>query len=238
MSDQRAVTDHAQTLSEDGIVVVEDYLDGGTCDDIREAVEARLEADDFATARPDDGFNDHAAREEPVLKRRSGDTDDGMLDIFNMDLAVDELREFKQDPFVAGVVNGATDVEYTPDTANIYVNRSVTETRDYHADTYAGKFKSFVYLTDVPDRSYGPFSYIRGSHSSSGIKRKASQLVNKVRDTPSTDAVFYDDSDAAVCTAPKGTLIVADQTGYHRGIPQEEGKERMLTMTSYTPDDR
>lgn len=236
MPEQRAVSDHARTLSEDGIVVVEDYLDPGTCDEVREAVEGRLEADDLAAARPEDNFGDHAARDEPVLKRRSGERDDGMLDIFNMDLVVDELREFKEDPFVGDIVDGATGQRYTPDTVNVYVNRSVTNTRDYHADTYSGKFKSFVYLTDVPDRSYGPFAYIRGSHETSDLTRKASQLVNRVRDAPSTDAVFYDESDAVVCTAPKGTLIIANQAGYHRGIPQEQGKERMLATTSYTPE--
>jgi hypothetical protein len=57
-----------------------------------------------------------------------------------------------------------------------------------------------------------------------------------VRDEPGTNAVFYDDSDAVVCTASKGTLIVANQAGYHRGMPQERGRERMLATTSYTAE--
>jgi hypothetical protein len=60
--------------------------------------------------------------------------------------------------------------------------------------------------------------------------------VNRLQSAPPTDAVFYDDDEALVCTAPKGTLIVANQAGYHRGIPQEEGRERMLATTSYTPE--
>jgi hypothetical protein len=235
MAGQQVAADHAQTLARDGIVVVPDYWDADRCDTVRETVEEAL-AGDIAEARPGEDYGDLVARGEPVLKQRSGERDDGMLDIFNMASVAPALAEFKSDSFVGDIVNGAADEPYSPDNVNVYVNRSVTNTRDFHADTYTGKFKSFVYLTDVPDRSYGPFAYIKGSHEKSGLTRTASTLVNKVRDDPDTNAVFYDDSDVVVCTAPKGTLIIANQAGYHRGMPQEQGYERMLATTSYTPE--
>jgi hypothetical protein len=92
-----------------------------------------------------------------------------MLDVFNVDSAVPEVSSFKS--------------QYSPDNINVYWNRSVTTTRDFHADTYSGQFKSFVYLTDVPDRSHGSFSYVKGSHRSSKTKRKVSKLANKVKGT-------------------------------------------------------
>lgn len=235
MMSHQAADDHARTLARDGVVVVPDYWDAHTCDSVRETVEETL-AGDIAEARAGEDYGDLVARGEPVLKQRSGEHDDGMLDAFNMALTVPELAEFKSDPFVSEIINGAVDEPYSQDNVNIYLNRSVTDTRHFHADTYAGKFKSFVYLTDVPTRSHGPFAYLKGSHEKSGLARKASQLVNSVRDDPGTNAVFYDDSDAVVCTAPKGTLIVANQAGYHRGIPQNQGRERMLATTSYTPE--
>jgi hypothetical protein len=225
----------ARTLAHDGVVLVEDYLEESTCDRIRESVETAL-ADGIQEAPDDAGYGDLVEFGEPVLKRRSGERDDGMLDIFNMDGAVPKLREFKTDPFVNEMVTDAAEEPYSPDNVNVYLNQSVTNTRGYHADTYSGKFKSFVYLTDVPDRSYGPFAYIKGTHKKSGVTRKASQLVNRLQSDPPTDAVFYDDDEALICTAPKGSLIVANQAGYHRGIPQEQGKERMLATTSYTPE--
>jgi hypothetical protein len=158
-----------------------------------------------------------------------------MLDVFNVDMAVSEVKSFKTDETINKIINQATSEEYSPDNVNVYWNQSVTTTRDFHADTYGGKFKSFVYLTDVPDRSYGPFSYVKGSHKSSKLKAKVSGIVNKIKDNPSTDAVFYDEDDVIYCTAPKGTLIIANQAGYHQGHPQKEGKERMLLTTSYTP---
>ena len=233
---QQSMSQHAATLAERGVVVVEDYLPPEICDDIYGAVADALKAGDLAEARPDDDYGDHVARQEPLVKRRSGERDDGMLDLFNMELMIPGLGEFKDDPFVADIVNGATDEPYGADNVNVYVNRSVTDTRDFHADTYAGKFKSFVYLTDVPDRSYGPFAYVEGSHRKPGIVRTANKMVNKVRGVPETNALFHDDSKVRMCTAPKGTLIVANQAGYHRGIPQAEGKSRMLATTSYTPE--
>jgi hypothetical protein len=224
----------AERLAADGVVVVEDYWDADRCDAVRERVERALD-EGMAEAAPDDDYGDLAARDEPVVNRRTGTWDDGMLDVFNMDLAVDDLAAFKQDDRVRAAIDGATDRSYTPDNVNVYVNREVNPTRDYHADTYGGKFKSFVYLTDVPDESYGPFAYIPGTHDASVLTRKASTLLNRARDDPPTDAVFYDESEAVVCTAPKGTLVVANQAGYHRGFPQAEGRERMLATTSYTP---
>jgi len=226
----------SESLRRDGIVIIDEYLDEAKCDEIRREVNAWIE-NGMRTADPDMGYAGMAGADEPILNQRSGDRDDGMLDIFNMDLAIPELREVKQDNFIQEVIGYAAQETYTPETLNIYVNRSVTNTRDYHADTYSGKYKSFIYLTDVTDVSYGPFSYIKGSHRPSRIRRRFRSFVNnRFRDVPSTNAVVYDDSDAETCVAPRGTLVIANQAGLHRGIPQEKGKERVMISTHYVPD--
>ena len=235
--DDADVANYADTLAEDGIVTVEGYLDADTCDDLRLEIETLLERPDLARTRPDDDYEDHIARGEPVLKERSGEWDDGMLELFNTHLAVPEVERIEEDAFVNDIIDAAAGEPYSPDTLNTYVNRSITETRGYHADTYGGKFKSFVYLSDVPDESFGPFSYVPGSHEPGRIRRKLTTLVNRVRDRPATDAVFADTEDAITCTAPKGTLVIANQAGLHRGMPQEPGRERVLVTTSYTPDE-
>jgi hypothetical protein len=63
-----------------------------------------------------------------------------------------------------------------------------------------------------------------------------SKVINIIKSEPSTDAVFYDESDAVHCTAPKGTLIISNQSGYYRGYPQKEGQERMLLSAAYTTE--
>jgi hypothetical protein len=233
---QAEAQSYAKTLAQDGVVIVENYLDDNTCDELYEEISDEIESGDIDVVQggQDYSYSDFVNWDGAVANERSG-RDDGMMDVFNVDELVPEVREFKTDEEVQRIINGAVSEQYSPDNVNVYWNRSVTTTRDFHADTYGGKFKSFVYLTDVPDRSYGPFSYIRGSHQTSGLKIKVSKWINeKIKDNPSTDAVFYDEDDAVYCTTPKGTLIIANQAGYHKGHPQQEGRERMLMTTSYT----
>lgn len=157
-----------------------------------------------------------------------------MIDTFNIDKKIAKVAQFKNDSLIKNAINRAVPDDYSADNVNVYWNRSVINTRDFHTDNYSGKFKSFLYLTDVPSLSYGPFTYITGTHKTSQLKQTVSGMVNRLKRIKYTDAVFYDESNKKYCTASKGTLIIADQTGYHRGHPQEEGRERMLLTTSYT----
>jgi len=237
MQEQRHnISKLSNELAEDGIIIIDDFLSADECDRLRTEIERKLENDEFN--RDDDAsYTELTERNEATLKRRSGDVDEGMIDIFHVDRSISDFEDIKHDEFIADIINKAANKKYTPDNTNIYANESVTDTRGYHADTYAGKYKSFIYLTDVPDKSYGPFSYIKGSHQRSALKRRVNIIINKIKGNPETDAAFYDEKDEVICTAPKGTLIIANQAGNHRGQPQEQGKERMVTTTSYTPEE-
>jgi hypothetical protein len=232
------IQSHSKTLSEDGFVVIKNHFDDDTCDGLYKRMSHSIEEGDFDMVGGDDhkyNYGDFVNWDGPVANKRTG-RDDGMIDVFNVDTIAPDVNSFKTDETIYEIINGATSKKYSPDNVNVYWNRSVTTTRDFHADTYSGKFKSFLYLTSVPDTSYGPFSYIRGSHQSSRAKRKLSNIINRLKGNPSTDAVFNGEDDVTYCTAPKGTLIIANQSGYHKGHPQKEGRERMLITTSYTPE--
>lgn len=229
------VENQGNTLAKDGITIVENYLDEEVCAELYEKLSSSISNGGMDVVEGEQYEYDELVNwGGPVANKRTG-RDDGMIDVFNADMVVPEILSFKTDETVGEIINRASEHHFTPDNVNIYWNRSVTSTRDLHADTYSGKYKSFVYLTDVPDSSYGPLCYIKGTHRSSKVKDVASSLVNKLRGSPSTDAVFYDMEDVVRCTASKGTLIIADQSGYHRGYPQQTGRERMLMNTSYTP---
>jgi len=233
MVTEAEVNSHAKTLARDGIVIIEGYLDDDVCEEVYESVAEAAENGIFDIADESHSYSDKMNWGGPVVNKRSG-TDEGMWDIFNVDYVNDDVAGVKDDRTIAEIITKATERPFSADNINVYWNRSVTNTRDFHADTYANKFKSFVYLTDVPDKSYGPYTYIPGTHEHSATKREVSKVINKVKGDPSTDAVFYDESDAECYTAPRGTLIISNQSGYHRGHPQEEGRERMLLSTSYT----
>jgi len=234
MSEAEEIAAHADTLAREGIVVIEDYMESEVCETIYQEVTEAAESGELDIAAGSDSYDDKVNWGNAVVNKRTG-TDEGMWDIFNADELSADAATVKNNPMILDIINRAAEREYDVQNINIYWNWSVTNTRDFHADTYSGKFKAFVYLTDVPDKSYGPYIYLPKTHAPSIPKRKLSEYINKIRNTPTTDAVFYNESEALVCTAPKETLIISDQTGYHRGHPQEPERERMLLSLSYKP---
>ena len=144
---------------------------------------------------------------KPVIQvRHRLEYDTGLIDIFNADRLFD-LESFRSNEFinkVLKIINSKLKIR----NINIYINNSITKTRDYHRDSSKNKqFKAFVYLTDVSKLSCGPYSYIEGSHLGSNHKTH-------------------------VFTAPRGTLIISNQSGLHRGMPQELGKKRVLLVAN------
>lgn len=224
-----------EELARNGVVSVTGYLDGDKCDEIRQRIQDLLDNDELEFADGSMTGSEMMSSSRTIVCERSGDDDDGMLDIFNIDETVSEIRDIKHDEFISNVIHRAGDGSYEPENINTYYNRSVTNTRGYHFDSYNNQYKAFVYLTDVPDESYGPYSYIKGSNRRSYPRRRFEGVLNRLRSKNPTEAIFYDEDDIETFTAPKGTLIISDQTGYHRGIPQEKGKERMLISNSHTP---
>lgn len=225
----------ARELANNGVVSVEGYLSEQQSDEIREKVESALAEDAYEYAGDDMTGGEMMAASRTIVNERSGADDEGMLDIFNIDESISDINDIKHDEFISLIIDRASDGEYDPENINIYYNRSVTNTRGYHFDSYNPQYKAFVYLTDVLDESYGPYSYIEGSHKRSYPRRRFEGILNRLRGEKPTAAIWYDESNIMTFTAPKGTLIISDQTGYHRGIPQNEGKERMLISNSHTP---
>jgi len=234
MDKKESINHYGEMLAKDGFIVIENYLPPETCDELKHAINDIIEHGKFIEWRNMD-IKEAVSKKEPVLSRRNGKYDDGLLDLFNIDYIHPKLREFKGDPFLNEIITKAAGTKFSPMRINAYINKRVINPRGYHADTYSGSFKTFVYLTDVLDNSYGPYSFIKGSHEVSSTKIKTSRLVNRLKGKPSTEAVFYDKSKAQIFTAPKGTLIITNQAGMHRGLPQEKDKDRMLITTSYTP---
>jgi ectoine hydroxylase-related dioxygenase (phytanoyl-CoA dioxygenase family) len=86
--------------------------------------------------------------------------------------------------------------------------------------------KFFIYLTDVTERS-GPHSFVRGSHRTGGIP---AQLLNRgyVRLPDEDVAACYPREDFVEFVAPRGTVIVEDTRGLHKGKRVEKGDRLML----------
>ena len=88
--------------------------------------------------------------------------------------------------------------------------------------------KVFIYITDVgPDN--GPHSYVRGSHRTGAIP---SDILRRgyVRLTDEEVSTVYPKDDILVFDAPRGTIIIEDTRGLHKGVHVREGARLILQL--------
>lgn len=114
---------------------------------------------------------------------------------------------------------------------------------DWHRDRMLRQFKTLVYLEDVTEKD-GPFQFIDGSHTYhenrfredskiTGLPNPITRLTDKdvqplIKQRPERLITF---------TAKKGTVILVDTSGIHRGSPLNGGK-RYAVFNYYYPETR
>lgn len=218
-------------LNEFGYVVINHYWTTEKCWAARNTLE-KLEQE-FSHATEEGLLSGSGA----LVKRRNGwdghtDYDSGMYDIVDINKEVD-LAAFESDPFIMELLQNASGKEFGLGSVNAYINNGVINTRGWHADVIAKNvYKAFLYLSDVPDESHGPYSYISGSHKANW-HRYANIGLNYVMGYPKADMRLHDARGKIVFKAPEGTLIITHQRGFHRGLPQQPNHSRYLLSASY-----
>jgi hypothetical protein len=227
----------ANNLSSDGIAIVENYYSRKKCNKIYNKVMDIVERIDYNESEIGGEIGNEGrkfSKDGMTIDIRGG-RDKGMFDIHHIDESVGELSEFKKDGLIKDIIKKAAGEKPETKSTNLYYKESNTSTRGPHHDTFSSKFKSFVYLTDVDSLSYGPYSYVEGSHNPSYIKEGITSIANKIRRQPRTDSLFRHrhKKSAKKITGKMGTLIISNQTGVHFGYPQEEGYERMLVTNHH-----
>ncbi|HXD94739.1 MAG TPA: hypothetical protein VNX01_16145, partial [Bacteroidia bacterium] len=157
--------------------------------------------------------------------------DKGMIDIYDIDKTVKINVDYKK---IEEIIRGtySCDVYFT--SMHAYVNRGVEGTRVFHVDNCQPVvYKAFIYLTDVTDIEYGPYSFVKGT------QRLSLQVYyNLVRNLffkkyRSSDMPKYRKSKEIIGLGKKGSLIISNQNGIHRGYPQKKGKERVALILNY-----
>tara|TARA_R110000868_G_scaffold314893_7_gene575835 strand:- start:655 stop:1455 length:801 start_codon:yes stop_codon:yes gene_type:complete len=105
----------------------------------------------------------------------------------------------------------------------------------WHRDSvYRIQFKSILYLNDV-EYNNGPFEYIIGTHKkksvySSILKNNFKSHQNRISENQIEDFIVKNKVyQKRIFTAKKGTLILVDTSGIHRGMPIIEGTRYALT---------
>ena len=226
-SGNKEVDDYAKDLRKNGIIKIENFISPDICDQMARKIEAITTQHQSSTELENGAYLNF--RNE----NKEGGSDRGMVDIFNIDYALDEVGQIDFS-IVEDILNVTTKQKIVHYRKNAYVNRGVKGTRGFHVDNVQPVlFKAFVYLTDVPDTSYGPYSFVKKSHRFS-----TSVYYNIIRNlftssVNSTDMPVYNKQEVVNAIGKKGTLILSNQNAIHRGLPQEEGKTRIVLILNY-----
>lgn len=105
----------------------------------------------------------------------------------------------------------------------------------WHRDSpFTHQFKAILYLTDVTEEN-GPFEYIKGTHHQKSLRETAKFLgvpTSNYRFTPE-QIINLEDAGLipkrSTITGKKGTLLLADVRGLHRGKPLLQGQRMAIT---------
>lgn len=245
----------ASSLRDNGVVVLRNYLPINRVDEVAAMASAFLErigsavanrqpaeTADYVIPQSDDPrFANYALVSrfpKPVVFVRTGATDDGLVDIFNVNRLPGEWN-WRIDPirnaFVLGLVERAGGRAFTATNTNLYVNDSIVTTRGFHYDSDTPQMKAFLYLTDVTEEADGPYCYALGTHRSGTTRRLSAIIAQATGMSDHTDTPFFDKRRVRVLTGKRGTLIISRQAGIHRGFPQAPGRRRLALVQNFMP---
>ena len=156
-----------------------------------------------------------------------------MLDIFFIERSIKSIESIDQKNLIR-ILKSACQQEIVPLRTNAYLNDGVQNTRGYHIDnTQPIIYKALIYLTNVPDKSYGPYSCVKRSHRFSFYVYLNIIRNLFIKKNGSTDTPLHNKKLIIHCLGKKGTLILSNQNAIHRGLPQEIGKKRIALILNF-----
>ncbi|WP_462252224.1 phytanoyl-CoA dioxygenase family protein [Ekhidna sp.] len=106
----------------------------------------------------------------------------------------------------------------------------------WHRDSaFSNQFKAIVYLTDVSEKN-GVYEYIPKSHSTSNVLRALNVCLKNSESNPSDINRRFNENEVIdlgiaprIFEAKRGTVILTDTHGIHRGRPIVAGTRYALT---------
>jgi hypothetical protein len=238
------VKDAIDKLKKHGLVILEPTMDSKTLEsldyqmrEISESLESKSESQfSYQVAKGETNVKLLREADTAVLNRRGGE-DDGMLDLWHLDKLSPEgnvLKNALEALGVKDIMEACSGKKMKFMNFNAYINKNVTKTRGLHVDSYGvNQFKVFVYLTDVLEMADGPYCYGVESHLEPELEH-VNRFLTRRLGRSETDVVLVNQSMVHPLLAKKGTVIISNQSGAHRGYPQQAGHFRALAMMSFT----
>lgn len=234
------------SLKENGIIIVPDFFGSDLMDKCGEIInELEESAKNFISAdkRTEEndiillqkgvekisGYSALSSYGKTVMQIREGQ-DEGMIDVFNVDKAFPAAKELRSAYEKLGLqkILSSENLPISFRNLNFYINESITSTRGFHADSYSTQIKAFIYLTDCLSLEDGPYTYVKGTHRDSSYRRLNQEICSKLPNK--TEAPLLNRDDIISVIAKKGSLVISDQSGFHRGFPQKEGRKRAISV--------
>lgn len=243
-SNSDSLTDIRNMLKKEGIVIIPGVLDENEINEARNIIHEILkdvnnknpsgighENENYIVCEKEilgNSYYDLSDYSKPAIVVRQG-SDQGMIDIFNVDRLLEAigktLNNFFNSEWLLNVIN-FTNEKINPKNLNLYVNNSITKTRGFHVDSYYRSMKVFIYLTDVNCLDDGPYCFVKGTHVDNPL-RKLNMIIGD------KEAPLIDPLKIIPVFGKRGTLIISDQSGVHRGFPQSKGSLRELFVMRY-----
>jgi hypothetical protein len=229
------------TLKKYGICILPNYISDEVSDLVREDCLLRSEVDE------DIDFKDGSYRRYDGPKTMS--TPDKR--VYHIDCFNEDMAKFKNDDFLKSICkkyyNNKSDYSVH---VQIYERHNVPNIsiRGFHIDTFeTSTFKSMLYLSDVTEID-GPTSYIIKTHLDFELRRKKKEEWGpgyKFEDSEdeSKHPTNFNKSELGEerlnnwvkVIAKKGTVILFDTWGVHRGIKVLNGGDRHMVVNYYRP---
>ncbi|RAP38803.1 hypothetical protein DID80_02190 [Candidatus Marinamargulisbacteria bacterium SCGC AAA071-K20] len=218
---------YARELRENGIVIVEDFLNAAVCDNFVEEIDAVVARD---KKNPELTKSEIQYRDFNSLDGY----DTGMIDIVNIDRDFPKIWDDFDPKKIETIIKIATARTLYFRTFNAYLNYSVTNTRGMHVDDVQPPvYKAFVTLKDINSTDDGPYTFVKKTHRLNLI-RYINLFINFfVTSKIVTNFDLYSKKQVVQTIAKKGALVISNQTGIHSGHPQKPNHKRCMLVLSY-----
>lgn len=173
-----------------------------------------------------------------VRSRKENVEDSGKIDIFRFD---DLAKKYGMDNIIkCHKALSHPEIEafiekfsgYPAVQSNLYFDGGVTTPRGPHIDNNLEQYKIFLYLSDVLDKTNGPYCFVPKSHKKRGWMSKE-RLINSVKKMMSTEVSSLEFDTYTKMCAPAGTAIISCQSGIHGAFPQSNRGRRALILGNY-----
>ena len=205
-------------IGEDGFFVVEDFLSESECNKYKDLL------DKFISEKKDLIWQDELGADTRI---------------YFASKRIPEFNKLFCDEFIRKSLKGYTGcknpVGFAMANKLSFVDGSLGSGGGWHRDSLIShQFKTILYLSDVTSEN-GPFQYIKGSHRKSSVIKaffRGLATFGKTRFKPHEVQTFLERSkerEVATLTGKKGTLLMVDTKGIHRGMPLNVGNRYALT---------